>query len=178
LKDEHETHVPTEQQTSQANARLPGADGHAGRETSPEAPAGEGSQASDGLDSAQAAQLRPAGGGPSQRFPPQYRLRKRHEFLSLQGEGRRQTVPHFVVITRQRQHAPSRLGITTSRKIGGAPARNRVRRLVREFFRRHHLRLASPCDVLIIARPGAASIRYADVDHELTRALRLVPSAE
>lgn len=177
LKEEHETHVPTEQQTSQANARLPSPDGHARREASPEAPARQGSQAPDGFDSTQAAELRPAGGGRSQRFPPHFRLRKRHEFLSLQGEGRRQTVPHFVVITRQRQQPPSRLGITTSRKIGGAPARNRVRRLVREFFRRHHLRLAPPCDVLIIARPGAASIRYADVDHELTRALRLDPSA-
>ena len=95
--------------------------------------------------------------------------------MALQHEGRRQTVAHFIVITRQREHPPARLGITTSRKVGGAPARNRIRRLVREFFRRHRVELAPPRDVLVIARPGAASIRYADVEHELTRALRLLP---
>jgi len=82
------------------------------------------------------------------------------------------------VITRSRHEPPSRLGVTASRKIGGAPARNRIRRLVREFFRRHRLELEPPRDVLVIARPGAASIRYADVDHELTRALHLVRGVE
>jgi len=75
---------------------------------------------------------------------------------------------HFVVITRQRPGPPSRLGVTTSKKIGCAPQRNRVRRLVREFFRRHHMTMPRPRDVLVIARPGAADLRYADVDHELS----------
>lgn len=95
------------------------------------------------------------------------------EFLALQRDGQRQTAPHFVVITRVRATAPSRLGITTSRKVGDAPTRNRIRRLVREFFRRNRERLVAPHDVLVIARPGAAEITYADVDHELSRALRL-----
>ena len=178
LKEEHETHLPTEQQASQADARLPGADEHARRATGPQAQAGEGPQTVDGLDPVQAAELSSAGNSQSQRFPPRHRLRKRPEFVALQREGRRQTAPHFVVITRERQHPPSRLGVTTSRKVGGAPARNRIRRLVREFFRRHRVELTPPRDVLVIARPGAASIRYADVDHELTRALRLSPRAE
>jgi len=96
----------------------------------------------------------------------------------LQREGRRETVCHFTVITRHRQHPPSRLGITTSRKVGGAPTRNRIRRFVREFFRRHRVDLTPPRDVLVIARPSAAGIGYADVDHELTRALRLRPRVE
>lgn len=96
----------------------------------------------------------------------------------MQREGRRYTVPHFVVITRQRQDPPSRLGVTTSRKVGGAPARNRIRRLVREFFRRRRHEILPHRDVLVIARPGAASLLYADVDHQLTRALQLVPNAE
>jgi ribonuclease P protein component len=178
LKEGHETHLPTKQQTSQTDARLPGAHEHARGAKGPQAPAGQGPQAPDGLDTAQAAGLRPAGPTRSQRFPPRVRLRKRHEFLALQREGRRYNVPHFVVITRQRQDPPSRLGVTTSRKVGDAPVRNRIRRLVREFFRRHRLEIVPPRDVLVIARPGAASIRYADVDHQLTRALQLVPSAE
>ena len=98
--------------------------------------------------------------------------------MALQREGRRQTIRHFVVITRHKEGPPSRLGITTSRKVGGAPARNRIRRLVREFFRRHRVELSPPRDVLVIARSGAASICYADVEHELSRALRLDGRAE
>jgi ribonuclease P protein component len=178
LKESNETHLPAEQQASQADARVPGADEHARWATDHQTPAGQGSQAVDGLDPAQAAELSSASEKRSQRFPPQFRLRKRHEFLALQREGRRQTVPHFVVIIRRRQHPPSRLGVTTSRKVGGAPARNRIRRLVREFFRCHRVELTPPLDVLVIARPGAASLRSADVVHELTRALRPPSSAE
>jgi ribonuclease P protein component len=174
LKEGNETHLPTEQQASQADARVPGADEHARGARGRQAPARQGSHAVDGLDPTQAAELST---NRSQRFPPQFRLRRRHEFLALQREGRRQTVPHFVVIIRHRQHPPSRLGVTTSRKVGGAPARNRIRRLVREFFRRHRAALTSPLDVLVIARPGAASLRSTDVVHELTRALGLPSSA-
>jgi len=98
--------------------------------------------------------------------------------VALQREGRRQTLPHFIVITRQRQSPPSRLGITTSRKVGDAPTRNHIRRLVREFFRRRRADLHPPRDVLVIARPAAGTARYADVAHELARALNLASRAE
>lgn len=95
--------------------------------------------------------------------------------MALQRDGRRQTAPHFVVITRDKDQPPSRLGITTSRKVGNAPVRNRIRRLVRDVFRRRREAIAPPQDVLVIARPGAGDLAYADVDHELARALRLAP---
>src|SRR5262249_55626428 len=126
----------------------------------------------------QATQLSSARRSHPQRFPKAFRLRKRHEFLALQREGRRQTLPHFIVISRRREHPPSRLGITTSRKVGGAPTRNHVRRLVREFFRRRRGDLVPPRDVLVSARPAAATVSYTDVAHELARALNLAPIAE
>lgn len=115
----------------------------------------------------------PASADRSQRFPARYRIRARREFLALQRAGRRQSVPHFIVITSATSGPHARLGVTTSRKLGGAPARNRVRRLVREFFRRHRTRIAAPCDVIVIARPGAAALAYADVVDQLSRALNL-----
>lgn len=107
----------------------------------------------------------------SERFPRLYRIRKRSEFLALQRKGRRKAAPHFIVITRGRETPPSRLGITTSRKVGNAPARNRVRRLVREFFRRHRAGLVPARDVVVIARSGAPELGYRDVERELGRAL-------
>ena len=108
----------------------------------------------------------------AQRFPSRYRLRKRREFLSLQRDGRRHSTPHFVVITRSAL-GPSRLGVTTSRKVGNAPQRNRIRRVVRECFRRLRWRLDPAREVRVIARPGAAALAYVDVVHELSRALRV-----
>ncbi|HSP99405.1 MAG TPA: ribonuclease P protein component [Candidatus Dormibacteraeota bacterium] len=114
-----------------------------------------------------------ADGDRSQRFPRRYRVRTRREFVALQRDGRRQAAPHFIVITSATPGPHARLGITTSRKVGNSPARNRIRRLVREFFRRHRTRLESSCDLVVIARPGAHTLAYTDVVNELSRALRL-----
>jgi ribonuclease P protein component len=107
----------------------------------------------------------------TQRYRRRYRLRKRREYLALQSAGKRRRSPHFTVITRAKQSPPSRIGITTSRKVGHAPARNRIRRLVREFFRKRRATLDPPRDILVIAKPGAAGVSYADVERELDRAL-------
>jgi len=57
--------------------------------------------------------------------------------------------------------------------VGGAVVRNRVRRLVREFFRRHKFQIVPPQDVLVIARAGAASASLTEVSTELAQALKL-----
>ncbi len=174
-----ETHLSTEQQAPQAHARLSHSYGQPGRAQGAQAPAGEGAQAADRSDSRQAARLSTAhtAAKGSQRFLRRYRLRKRAEFLALQREGRRRTAPHFIVITRIKQEAPSRLGVTASCKVGNAPQRNQIRRLVREFFRRSRAELVPPRDVLVIARPGAAALGYWDVHRELSRALEIGSTA-
>ncbi|HVO27226.1 MAG TPA: ribonuclease P protein component [Candidatus Margulisiibacteriota bacterium] len=113
---------------------------------------------------------RPVGG---QRFPKAKHIRKRDEFLKLQRIGRRKTGTRFVVITAPCRGDVSRLGITASRRVGAAVVRNRVKRLVREFFRQHHDRIQPPRDVLVIARPEAAGAEYAEVKRELGAALRI-----
>jgi len=91
----------------------------------------------------------------------------------MQREARRRVTAHFIVLMRRRTEGPSRIGITTSRKVGHAPARNRVRRLVREFFRRHHPALRQTADVVVIARTGAPQLGLHDVARELGQALEL-----
>jgi len=107
----------------------------------------------------------------TQRYRRRYRLRKRREYLALQSAGTRRRSPHFTVITRAKKSPPSRIGITTSRKVGHAPARNRIRRLVREFFRKRRAAIQPPRDILVIAKPGTAGVTYAEVERELDRAL-------
>jgi ribonuclease P protein component len=62
----------------------------------------------------------------------------------------------------------TRLGITVTKKIGGAVTRNRIKRLTREFFRRSQHELDGVWDINIIARKKAAGLS----SHETFAALR------
>ncbi len=48
---------------------------------------------------------------------------------------------------------PNRLGISMSRRVGTAPQRNRIKRLLRESFRLHPLDLPVGYDLVIVVRP-------------------------
>ena len=89
----------------------------------------------------------------------------------MQLRHRGQKSPHFVVILAPGSQADCRLGVTVSRRIGNAVQRNRVKRLVREFFRLHRSELQPAHDLLIIARAGAEKLSFKDVESELARTL-------
>jgi ribonuclease P protein component len=62
------------------------------------------------------------------------------------------------------------LGLVAGRKVGKASRRNRVKRLLREFFRRHKESLP-PGDLIIMAKKGAPDLTYAQVQAELAQVL-------
>jgi len=68
--------------------------------------------------------------------------------------------------------AKPRLGVVTSKKIGGAVQRNRARRLLRETFRRHQYDLAQPVDIILVARNSIAGRTYAEVEKDYLTTLR------
>ncbi len=103
-------------------------------------------------------------------FPKAARLRRRGEFLALARTGRRHHSAHFVVLAQPRA-GRARLGVTVSRKIGDAVTRNRVKRRVREVFRRHPQHLVSGHDLIVIAKAGAGDVALEEVARELEGAL-------
>lgn len=65
----------------------------------------------------------------------------------------------------------SRLGLAVSRKVGKAHDRARVKRLVREYFRHRRRLFASPVDLVVSAKPGAASLTLEALCRELDSVL-------
>jgi ribonuclease P protein component len=99
-------------------------------------------------------------------FPKAARIRRRREFLALGRMGERRHTEHFVLLSRVCD-GPTRLGITVSRKVGGAVVRNRVKRRVREIFRRAPDRLLPERDLIVIAKPGAGTLTCRETLDEL-----------
>jgi ribonuclease P protein component len=65
-----------------------------------------------------------------------------------------------------------RMGITVSRKVGGAVVRNRVKRWIRECYRRRHPEFPCAVDVVVVARPAAAAAGHAGICRELATLAR------
>jgi ribonuclease P protein component len=104
-----------------------------------------------------------------ERFPKTARLRKRPEFIKLSRTGSKFQSAHFVVISNVNDGAESRLGITVSGKVGNSVTRNRIKRHVREFFRRRRVELPQASDILVIARNGVAGLSRGVIVSELER---------
>ncbi len=63
-----------------------------------------------------------------------------------------------MVIVKENEKGQNRLGITVSAKVGNAVVRNRIKRLLREFFRRHQGGSPGQQDIVIIAKNGAGEL--------------------
>lgn len=99
----------------------------------------------------------------------------------MQSRGRKHHTRHFLVFIAPREETgesdllPTRLGITVTRKVGNAVERNRIKRLVREVFRRNHRRLPAGYDVVWVAKRNAKALGLDDVSADLDQLLRRSP---
>jgi ribonuclease P protein component len=116
----------------------------------------------------------------SQGFPKAMRLLKRSEFLAVQATGKKFHGRHFLAVAAPRISSaecphPGRVGLTASKKVGGAVERNRIKRLLREYLRRHAW-VRPGIDVVIVAKRGAAEVGQDEVAADLARIGRWLAS--
>ncbi len=151
-----EAHLPAEQSRAQASARLPRPDGDRRRPQGPGRAPQPRPQAPVGL--------KPRGIG---------KLTRRADYLAANG-GLRSATPGFVLLVRPRgdDDPAIRLGITVSKKVGGAVVRNRMKRRFRELARAvlPDSGIAG-ADHVLVGRAGGIERPFADLRNELEQAL-------
>ncbi|NJL27648.1 MAG: ribonuclease P protein component [Thermoanaerobaculia bacterium] len=121
-------------------------------------------------------QTPPAGEG----FGRHHRLRRRKDFLRCYQRGRKRHGSLASLHVHLNGEQGPRLGMTVSRKVGKAVVRQRVKRRIREIYRRWQKREMLPSlDVVVHLKPAAAAASFEDLKRELERLLStFLPPAE
>jgi ribonuclease P protein component len=99
-------------------------------------------------------------------------LRSVADFQQIQSQSRSRAHPLLLLRYRRNGLERTRYGISTSRKIGSAVVRNKVRRRLRSILRALDPAVERGYDLLLVARPAAASVKQPDLDHALRQLLR------
>jgi ribonuclease P protein component len=97
------------------------------------------------------------------RSPRRRRLSRSAEFERVYRQGRSKGNRFLVLYAFPREDdgnddAGPRLGLSVSRRVGGAVERNRVKRVLREAFWEEAARLPSGSDYVVVARPDARGL--------------------
>jgi ribonuclease P protein component len=110
--------------------------------------------------------------GRDQRLSSEHRLRRRADYLRAYRTGRRRQGALVILYFVPSPAAHARLGITASRKVGGAVLRHLLKRRTKEIYRRWPERgKLPPVDLVVHLKPEAGTADFAAFRAELVRLL-------
>ena len=147
----HEAHIPAEHAPAEEDARVPRAHEDAGRAEGGQASTRKGAQTPDRL----------AG-----RLPRSERLTTSAEFQALFHRGKRIDRPSFLVLWLEVEHA-RRVGFAVSRQLARAVDRNRVRRRLREAYRRARAAAPATAAMVVVGKRRAMEMEFTALVAEL-----------
>ncbi|HEV8582352.1 MAG TPA: ribonuclease P protein component [Thermoanaerobaculia bacterium] len=112
----------------------------------------------------------PAPGLAGERLSSEERLRRRGDYLRCYRTGRRRHGSLAIIYFAPNQLGHPRIGITASRKVGKAVARQRLKRRIKEIYRRWQDRSQLPAvDMVIHLKPEAGKSDFPALRAELLR---------
>nr|WP_216612852.1 ribonuclease P protein component [Myxococcus xanthus] len=109
------------------------------------------------------------------------RLLQRREFLEVQEGGQKVPSDCLLALVKRNGRPYSRVGLTVSSKVGNAVVRARLRRVLRELFRKRRMQWPSGLDVVLVARSSAKDASFPVLSRAfdgVTRKLQRLPRAE
>lgn len=126
------------------------------------------------------------------RFRPEQHLSRQRDIRAVREKGRRIDCRAFTVWWKPRDPAPagivptSDVSVSTSRvcviastaAVGAAVQRNRAKRRLRELFRLQQHLVPPACDLLLIARAGARTWDFPELQKRFTEACRLIAQTQ
>lgn len=96
-------------------------------------------------------------------------MKQNHLFQRLYRKGNTAATPFLALYCRKNRSGTSQLGLTVSKKVGGAVTRNRVRRRLRAIYRLHEGQLAPGYDIVVVSRVRAATGSYVQLEQAFLR---------
>ena len=101
-------------------------------------------------------------------------LRGKRDFDRLFQDGRRYRIGLLRAVVRQRQDEdPARVGFLVGLRVSKhAVVRNRIKRRLREAWRREMGRVGAGVDIAFLAQPGSDQATYQDLAETMRRVLR------
>jgi ribonuclease P protein component len=114
----------------------------------------------------------PAGGG-ALTFPRSSRILRSADFRTVYDNGIRFSTPLFAAFCLARtdsgDRGGARLGLTVPRALGGAVVRNRIKRRLREAFRRQRARIGAQWDIVVNPRRAALTAPFPEIERAFER---------
>ena len=112
----------------------------------------------------------PATPARGERLLPEERLRRRADFLRCYRTGRRRHGEIAILYFVPNELGHPRLGITASKKVGDAVERHRLKRRIKEIYRRWQERASLPSmDLVVHLKPEARGVAWEPLRAEILR---------
>jgi ribonuclease P protein component len=104
-------------------------------------------------------------------LPRLHRLRRSADIERLRQQGQTWRHPIAILLVCENDLNASRFAFMASRRVGGAVARNRSKRVLREAVRHMLSRIEPGWDCLFVARPSTPQTSFAEVENTVQQLL-------
>lgn len=99
-------------------------------------------------------------------------LNKNREFSRVYRRGKSYVHPHLVLYVAKNRLGRTRIGLTATKKVGGAVQRNRARRVLRAALSEHLDKNSGGYDIILVARGQTPHLKSWQVAQTLARLMK------